>query len=309
MHRRDPRRLPVRRPVAPVAAGAPEVFAPIALDPAVAKHLKEVKYNGDSPLAGRVNEVVDWKKWSMERRIAFLRAFVQDTARDPAIVAKAAAIMNASGAGSRDHKAQWAALLAYVQPDGASGMRYANERDERFQSPQYTLTCKVGDCDDAAILLAALGDSHRLPWRFVISGRRTDGKKVMWIEGAGAVPRGVQWTHIFLQVGGPPFRPTWWLFAEPTLRVPLGWDCVSGTAPAGRSDLAGADVGTALGDASASPSPASSSATSSASGGLSRATEFARKLPWGQVVAGTLTSVLSFYLTKQLLRERRRRRS
>ena len=37
----------------------------------------------------------------------------------------------------------------------------------------------------------------------------------------------ISYVHIYLCVGWPPFGDTVWTFAEPTMRVPLGWDVVS----------------------------------------------------------------------------------
>ena len=86
----------------------------------------------------------------------------------------------------------------------------------------------VSNCDDAATLLAALCESIKLPWKFVLSGRDPAGQKVRLIEGEKE-PRGVSWSHIYLTIGTPPFNPNRWYFAEPTIRgVPLGWDVVSG---------------------------------------------------------------------------------
>lgn len=135
--------LPQPRPSTPDPTVYPrETFAPIQLDPAVQRHLKPVKYEGESRLQGRVNTVEGWEQWDMARRLAFLRSFTKDTARDPAIASKAAGIIRSVGKGSRDHQAQWGALLKWVQ----TNILYVNEPNERIQSPQFTLTEKLGDC-------------------------------------------------------------------------------------------------------------------------------------------------------------------
>lgn len=272
-----------------------ERFAPVELNPKIQAHLRPVQYEGASDLQGRVNQVIGWEKWPMEKRIAFLRAFVQDTSRDPAIARKATSILRAAGVPVRSHRAQWSALLKWVQKN----VYYVNERDERLQSPQYTLTELHGDCDDCAILLAALGDSLRLPWRFTISGRGPKGK-VRWVEGSGPVPPGCTWTHIYLCVGWPPFKPELWTFAEPTLDVPLGWDTMQGKAPKGRADLGAADVTTSLTSSSAAPV-----ASEAPSGGVSRAAAFLRGLPWGTIAGSFIASVGSFYATRAIAQRRR----
>lgn len=168
----------------------------------------------------------------MERRIAYLHALIEDWARDPAISALTVRIFKEAGVKVRDNRGQWAALLRWVQPEGGN-FYYVNEQAERIQSPQFSLTSGMGDCDDAMILLAAMGAATRLPYKLVLSGLAASGAKVRWIEGEGPCLKGVKWSHIYLVVGWPPFAPTKWEFAEPTLDVPMGWDVVG--APKDRS--------------------------------------------------------------------------
>jgi len=188
----------------------------------IARELVPVPYDGKSPLAGRVFKVRSWARWNEEQRIAFLRAFTIEKARDPAIAVMATRILRAARVPARDYQGQWRALLAWVQRN----VMYVNERDERLASPQFTLAHRMGDCDDMAILLAALGDSLRLPWRFCISGRDKSGTRHRWIEGVGHPDPMISYVHIYLCVGWPPFGDTVWTFAEPTMTVPLGWDVV-----------------------------------------------------------------------------------
>lgn len=190
----------------------------------IARELVPVAYDGKSPLAGRVWKVKSWSQWNEEQRVAFMRAFTIEKARDPAIAVQATRIFRAAKVAPRDYEGQWKALLRWVQ----TRIMYVNERDERLASPQFSLAHRMGDCDDMAILLAALGDSVRLPWRFCISGRDKQGNRHRWIEGAGHPDPMIQYVHIYLAVGWPPFSesPTY-TFAEPTMRVPLGWDVVS----------------------------------------------------------------------------------
>lgn len=286
----EARRRSRARPVIPPPAPSGEVFAPVELRPSIRAHLRPVEYDktrGPSPLAGRVNVVKNWEKWSMARRLAFLRELVEDTSRDPAIVDKAHRILQEAGAPVRDHQAQWAALLKWVQRN----IYYSNEPDERLQSPQYTLSRAHGDCDDFAILLAALGQSMRLPWRFVISGRNRKGEKVRWIEGDGPTPTGVSWGHIYVVVGWPPFQPTTWRFAEPTLDVPLGWDVMARDP---RADRRLPELG-ALG---ADDAPRST---------LFKTRDFVvNKIEWPKVATTVVGGVLAAYAIDRLLKRRRR---
>jgi hypothetical protein len=85
----------------------------------------------------------------------------------------------------------------------------------------------VHNCDDMMILLASLLESCRLETRIVLSGiDRITGSKVRWIEGQARHPTAA-FSHIYCAVADRPFNPTKWIFCEPTLKVPLGWDVVN----------------------------------------------------------------------------------
>jgi hypothetical protein len=89
--------------------------------------------------------------------------------------------------------------------------------------------CTVSNCDDQVLVLCALFESVRLPWKLVISGLTMDTKqKVRHIEG-GPYPPNTNWSHIYCMVGTPAFNPKQWFFCESTVpAVPLGWDVVGG---------------------------------------------------------------------------------
>jgi hypothetical protein len=169
-----------------------------------------------------------WKGMSDPARLSTLRQIALPAGRDPRIATLAVQILRSSGVRPREHRRAAAALLAFVQ----DRIFYVNEPGERLQDPTYTLRVGYGDCDDMALLLAALCESLRLPWRFVISGRRGD-RIVRWVEGTPY--QHANWSHIYLAIGNRPFAPTHWWYAEPTLKKPLGWDVVraskGGTAP------------------------------------------------------------------------------
>lgn len=192
------------------------------------------------PLAGTIPQTLDqpqvfrvggWETMGDARRVAFIRRIVTDCGRDPRIRELAVDIVRNAGAQPRDYKGQAAALLRWVQEN----IYYVNEPDEQLQDPMYTLRVKHGDCDDEAILLCALAQSIRLPNALVISGTDRQGRMVRWIEGERIAPRrDVRWAHIYVALGWPPFQPQQWAFAEPTAKVPFGWDVVqarAGTVP------------------------------------------------------------------------------
>mgnify|MGYP005989155513 FL=1 len=197
----------------------------------------------------KVHHLPTWKHKDDPVRIKALREVSLKAGRDPRLASLAVAIVRGDAkawgtklpeAKPRDTRAQAARLLKWVQ-----GLYYVNEPGERLQDPLYTVQVGYGDCDDLAMLLGALCESLRIPWRFVLSGRTSGGRTIRWVEGQ---PRKrAQWAHIYVAIGNRPFKPTRWMFAEPTVRgVPLGWDVVSSMAKNGKvvlPELAGIDLG------------------------------------------------------------------
>lgn len=202
--------------------------------------------------APRTYHLPRWGQMSDPQRLAFLRSVAVQRGRDPRI--REIAFRLVAGIPERDYPRQAAAILKAVQPGGPL-MAYINEPGEVLQDPLYTLKVKAGDCDDAALLLAALFEAVRLPWRFVLSGRAfavTDpptrpadpgiawpsGPRMRWVEGTRYPPGRVKWGHIYVVVGWPVFTPRQWAWAEPTVRnAPLGWDVTSHMERTGKSML------------------------------------------------------------------------
>ena len=174
----------------------------------------------------KVTHLAGWGNMSDPARVAFLRSVAEPAGRDPRIRALAAQILAQAGVDQRQYERQADALLKWVQQNIA----YLNEPGETLQDPGYTLRVKHGDCDDMAILLAALYESIRLPWKFVLAGTiPSTRQRVRWVEGQ-PFPRGAIMAHIYLAVGFPVFKPQRWVFVEPTVKgAPLGHDV---TAPA-----------------------------------------------------------------------------
>jgi len=175
----------------------------------------------------KVTHLAGWGNMSDPARVAFLRSVAEPAGRDPRIRDLAAQILSQAGVDQRQYEQQAAVLLRWVQ----GNIAYLNEPGETLQDPNYTLRVKHGDCDDMAILLAALYESIRLPWKFVLAGSMPSTReRVRWVEGQ-PFPRGAVMGHIYLAVGFPVFRPQRWTFVEPTVKgAPLGHDV---TAPAG----------------------------------------------------------------------------
>ena len=185
----------------------------------------------------KVHHLPTWKSKDDPVRIKALREIALTAGRDPRMATLAVAIVRGdasawggqiAGAKPRDTRGQSALLLKWVQ-----GLYYVNEPGERLQDPLYTVQVGYGDCDDLAMLLGALCESLRIPWRFVLSGRSPGGKTVRWIEGQRR--KRAKWAHIYIAIGDRPFQPKRWAFAEPTVRgVPLGWDVVKATNASGK---------------------------------------------------------------------------
>jgi len=166
-----------------------------------------------------------WKGYSDPRRVALLRRIALTAGRDPRM--RHFTINHALARRSdldRQYKRQAEIILAWVQ----NNVRYFNEAGEILQDPFFTLKVGYGDCDDLSLLVAAMYESIRLPWRFVLSGTDTNtGQSVRWIEGQPPPPRSVKFAHVYVCVGRPPFQPKRWSFADPSLKgAPLGWDVV-----------------------------------------------------------------------------------
>lgn len=242
----------------------------------------------DLDAAAKVYHLPAWKGMSDPARLGALRQIALEAGRDPRLATLAVQIIRQAGVRPRDYIGQSRALLKWTQ----HRIFYVNEPGERLQDPVYTLRVGYGDCDDMALLLAALCESIRIPWRFVISGKRGN-RIVRWMEGTPYAP--ASWAHIYLAVGDKPFRPTRWIYAEPTLRtVDLGWDVVSAS-NGGRTPLPElAGVGDA---ASEAPKPLT------AAGVIEdiRKELHPRKLVVG-VVVGVVTGILAAIAIQPIVR-------
>jgi hypothetical protein len=186
----------------------------------------------------KVYHLPTWKSKDDPIRIAALREATMRAGRDPRLATLVVGILKQAGLQSSRGGRPAAVLLKWVQDH----VFYVNEPGERLQDPLYTLSLSqpYGDCDDMAMVLGAMYESIRLPWRFVLSGKDRRGRMVRWVEGE---PRKkAKWSHIYLMVGDDPYHPKVWRFAEPSLKKPLGWDVVGHMQRSGRvalSELAG----------------------------------------------------------------------
>jgi hypothetical protein len=301
------------------------VWSPWALNrETVKEELEPIPYRKGSQLHGRVFEIKQWGQWGLPRRLDFLTKLCEDWQRDPQIAQAAARILQDAGVQPRDSEGSWRALLTWVQKN----IHYQNEQNERIQSPAYSLEKGYGDCDDMAVLLKCLGGSLRLPSEFTVSGREKGGQRAKrrWVRRRGPIPPHVEWSHIYLCVGWPPFKPSRWVFAEPTLHVPLGWDVMSASDPrAAIPEMAGVSLGmmpVSLGAASAEPpDPLVERRSMLCECGPAPRSEaelpspfrapglFLKQMPWGQIIVAAVPTVLAALLIQQLGRAARPLRS
>lgn len=179
----------------------------------------------DPDLGGtRVYALPKWSSYGDPQKLEIMRKLAEARAtQDPSIAVTATSIFKKAGVEPRDHVGQAAALLYFIQ----RGVYYVHEKGERLQDPRFTLIHRLGDCDDQVLALAALCSSVRLENKFVVAGLDQAGQMRYWVEGEGPCPSDVDFSHIFLVIGTPTFHPTHWWWAEPTLRVPLGWSVMT----------------------------------------------------------------------------------
>lgn len=222
----------------------------------------------------------NWHDMTDPQRIAFMRDVAVRAGRDPRIRNLAASIV--ARLPQRAYKHQAAALLRWVQDH----IQYLNEPGEIIQDPLYTLRHGYADCDDMAVLLGAFLEALRLDFRFVLAGKRGP-ERVRWHEG-DPFPRGVAWSHVYIQVGTPAFHPREWSYMEPTVKgAPFGWD--AGTSRR-LPELAGLGISTGA--------AAGGAATTAA-----MADDSSLGISWKTVVASAITGVAVSVLSQMLLDE------
>ena len=172
-------------------------------------------------------EIKAWESWGDKGKLRILRKIAETYGRDPRLREHTIGMLRSSGVQPRDYPGMAAAILKYAQ----TKIYYINEPGEQVQSPWYTLRKGFGDCDDMAVYIASAAESIALPWRYCLAGKGFAGKRVKHFEG-GRMPWTGSFSHIYVQLGWPPFNPTTWVSAEPTIPgAPLGYDVVDHGVP------------------------------------------------------------------------------
>jgi transglutaminase-like putative cysteine protease len=103
---------------------------------------------------------------------------------------------------NRDDVGQARAVHSFVQ----SNILYVNEPGDIWYDPLRVLWMGGGDCDDHAIVTAALLEA--LAFKTKITVLRRNGRGF----------------HVYCLVGLPRRNPSRWVPVETTLGVPFGWD-------------------------------------------------------------------------------------
>ncbi len=190
-----------------------------------------VQFDEGPPWRSKSFHVPSWYRGSDKRRVALLRRYTKEYGRDARLrsfVVKHVLTPAGVTFPSRQFKAQAAAILSWVQKNVA----YVNEPGELLQSPWQTLKVAHGDCDDGAMLIAAMAESIGLGNRFVLGGKTAGGSPTRWHEGQKGPASGSKFFHIFCDLGWPALKPTKWMSAESTMVVPLGHDVTQHGVPA-----------------------------------------------------------------------------
>jgi len=256
------------------------------------------------------------------KRIAFMRNMAEEHGSDPRmrefVVNR---VLRPAGVAERDYAGQAAAMLRWSQEH----VYYTNETGEQIQIPWVTLDWLTGDCDDKAILLAAMAQSLAMPWRFALAGKdKRSGRAVRWVEPypagrrgrSSAPPTSVDWSHIYVVLGWPPFRPTTWASAEPTLppdQAPLGFDVVEhavrgGGGGARMPELAGwGAAATSLQATAAQCGICTCPGDEDSDEEVPFLARMVRDMDWSMILRDTFVAVLSTLTIGLLLREGRRR--
>jgi len=144
-----------------------------------------------------------WTRDEDHGRMAALRALTDKGKLDPMIRGFALRILRMYQTPPRDYLQALRAIAAWVQ----GNITYHNEPDDTYYDPRWTLYLGGGDCDDVAILTAALIEAGtRIPTRFKV------------------LRRGGRGFHVYVEAGLPPKNPKTWLAVETVLPLPVGCD-------------------------------------------------------------------------------------
>ena len=152
----------------------------------------------------------------------------------------------------------------------------------------------VSNCDDSAVLMAAMLHSIAIPWNFVLAGKSGSGAPVRWSPREGTTKTwGKTFYHIYVEAGLG--RPLQWVSMEPTIKgAPLGYDVVKDGISADKNgqpilpELSGAFGDTQLVQ-------------------QSTATALLSKLSLGFIAIGIVQSVISTLILEWIMRRRKRR--
>lgn len=165
-----------------------------------------------APQTGAGMTVTHHKVRSLDDRISFIKGQVKKGGRDPQVRAAATRILTKKCGNDwcvpeKDWRAEMVALFNVVRSNVRYTLDFADA--DLYQHPRRILETRAGDCDDYTILLASLLKSvgHRVKARVIETKQSVGG-----------------WDHIYLVVGLPPQRPTFWMPLDASVSKPAGWE-------------------------------------------------------------------------------------
>ena len=139
---------------------------------------------------------------------------VQGATGDPRTRGILARIVRDTGVDARDPLALVTAVQAWVNRT----IRYVREYPETICAPWVTVEWQIGDCDDMAILLAAVLRTARVPMRLAFGGWKPRGEPV---------PLGHVWSEAWVERAKAPVPPgvtvPGWVALETVRERPPGW--------------------------------------------------------------------------------------
>lgn len=150
------------------------------------------------PLTGRPVTIRDGMP-GIFQTIAVMRSLVKHWRLDPAIRQAAVSVIWLAPEKASLHEVT--TLFEYVRDN----VRYVRDivNVETIATPDKTMLCRMGDCDDQTVLLASLLESVGYPTRFVVA--------------AYSDPRVME--HVYLQV----YIDGHWIDCDPTEKQALGY--------------------------------------------------------------------------------------
>lgn len=150
-------------------------------------------------------EMISINSGTLDDRMDYLIAEIEEGMQDPAIQKLAAKILSAYNVPSRDYRGEAEAIFLWVREN----IRYTRDPEgmELFRKPKRILELGIADCDDMSILIGAL--------------LSTIGQVII-LRVIGVSSNNPE--HIYPVVLIPPDDPTETIALDATRAEPMGWE-------------------------------------------------------------------------------------